>query len=326
MWQFGRLLIGFVLLQLISGIFLIINYINYERSVFFRCLDLWRDFNFRWIIHNLHANGARFIFISLYLHIARGIYYKRFLYNKYAWLRGVRLFIIIIIIAFFGYVLPWGQISYWGVTVITRLLTVVPYIGGNILEFIWGDLLIGQYTLTRFTTLHFLLPFLLLLLIIVHIGILHKTLSSRPVNTNNIYYIKFYYLFIIKDIFFTMLIFLLFIIVCIIAPNIFGDSENYNESNILKTPLHIQPEWYFLFAYSILRRVPNKTGGVLLLLISVVLLYFFPLKNYSTNKISRYIIYIRFIILTFTGAIPVGDPFLIIRQIFGVLYFIGILI
>ena len=315
MWNFGSLLGGFILLQIFSGFMLILNYTNDE--TFNKCLDLFFDFNSRWLLHNTHVNGASVIFILLYCHMWRGLYYNRF--NKTVlWTRGVTLLLITIIVAFLGYVLPWGQISYWGTTVITGLISVIPS-GFEILRYIWGGSVVNYQTLTRFIRLHFITPFIILIVMLIHVSILHRYRSTNVLAIpQSINILEFNPYFLFKDIWVVLLVILFIFISIILGPYVFSEPENWNERDILKTPLHIQPEWYFLFAYAILRSIPNKLGGVLGLISAVTCLFFF--KKKQTGNIY-WLFFTSFLILTFVGAIPVESPFVSLSQVFSIIYF-----
>lgn len=329
-WNIGSILGLCLIIQIRSGFLLVINYINYSKITFAACVHLFTDFNLAWLIHNIHINGATFFSFAMFIHLWRGLYYGRWT-KKLLWVRGVSLFLLNIITAFLGYVLPWGQISYWGTTVITGLFSVLPVVGDYILIYVWGDLVVGERTLTRFIRLHFILPFVILLLIIVHLNLLHIKGSRNSIGiSNNRNKIYFYPLFIIKDLWPLIIIILLLLYFVLLDPNKFGDVENFVEANYIVTPVHIQPEWYFLFAYAILRSIPNKTGGVLALIMSVLIYYLFVICNNNllrndnifVRQILFYIYLSLFILLTYIGAIPVEYPFNLIRTVASFCYFV----
>lgn len=333
-WNIGSILGFCLIVQIRSGFLLVTNYINYFKLTFAACTNLFNNFDLAWLVHNIHTNGASFFFFAIFVHIWRGIYYGRWS-KKLLWTSGVSLFLLNIITAFLGYVLPWGQISYWGTTVITGLFSVLPVVGDYILIYIWGDLVVGETTLTRFIRLHFILPFVILLLIIIHLNLLHIKGSGNSMGiSNNRNKIYFYPLFIIKDLWPLIRILLLLFYFVLLDPNKFGDVENYVEANYIITPVHIQPEWYFLFAYAILRSIPNKTGGVLALVMSVLIYYLFILcnRNWLRNdnifiKQILFYIYLRlFVLLTYIGAIPVEHPFNLIRAVASFCYFTVLII
>lgn len=329
-WNFGSLLGVFLGIQIIRGFFLSIHYCPNIFYAFYSIIHIIQNISNGWLIHNIHINGATFFFICIYLHIGRGIYYKSFSLT-HTWLIGVTIFFISIATAFLGYVLPWGQISFWGATVITNLVSTIPYIGNILVIWIWGGFSINNATLNRFFSLHFILPFIILILVIIHLYFLHLTGSNNPLGTNrNLNKIPFHIYFSYKDLLgFIIIIFLLRIII-LQYPYIFRDPDNFIPANPIITPIHIQPEWYFLFAYAILRSIPNKLGGVIALVISIIILYFLPLIYSSINTLTFYpftqiffFIFINnFILLTWAGAQPIESPYIYIRQSLSILYFI----
>lgn len=329
-WNFGSLLGLFLRVQIIRGFFLSIHYCPNINHAFYRIIHIIQNISNGWLIHNIHINGATFFFICIYAHIGRGMYYKSFLLT-HTWLIGVTIFLISIATAFLGYVLPWGQISFWGATVITNLMSTIPYIGNIIVIWIWGGFSINNATLNRFYSLHFILPFIILILVIIHLYFLHLTGSNNPLGTNrNLHKIPFHIYFSYKDILGFIIIFFFFSIIIFQYPYIFRDPDNFTPANPIITPIHIQPEWYFLFAYAILRSIPSKLGGVIALLISIIILYFLPLMTSTINTLSFYpptqiLYYIfinNFILLTWAGAQPIEPPFIHIRQFLSIIYFI----
>lgn len=276
-----------------------------------------------------------FFFICLYLHVGRGIYYSSYFFH-YTWSVGTLILFIVIATAFIGYVLIWGQISFWAATVITNLLSAIPYLGQLLVQWIWGGFAVDNATLTRFFTFHFLLPFIVAGLSIVHLLFLHQTGSNNPVGINsNLDKIPFHPYFSFKDLFgFTVMMWGLYILV-LTAPYVLGDVENFIPANPLVTPVHIQPEWYFLFAYAILRSIPNKLGGTLALVISIAILFILPVTQvskvrgaqfYPVSKIIFWIILNTVILLTWIGARPAEDPYILVGQTLTILYFIYFLI
>lgn len=331
-WNFGSLLGIFLRIQIIRGFFLSLHYCPNNQLAFTCIIHIIQNISNGWLIHNIHINGASFFFICIYTHIARGIYYNSFkLFNT--WIIGVRIFLISIATAFLGYVLPWGQISYWGATVITNLVSTIPYMGQIIVIWIWGGFSINNATLNRFYSLHFILPFLILIIVIIHLYFLHTTGSSNPLGINSSSYkIPFHIYFSYKDLFGFILFLSIFSIIIFQYPYFFRDPDNFIPANPIITPIHIQPEWYFLFAYAILRSIPNKLGGVLALLISILILYFLPLINpwhNSWRPFSQILFWIfinNFFILTWAGAQVIEDPFITIRQTFSLSYFLYFII
>jgi len=335
-WNYGSLLGIFLFIQIIRGFFLSLHYCPNTIFAFYRIIHIIQNVNNGWLMHNIHINGATFFFICIYIHISRGIFYKSFqLFNT--WIIGISIFLISIATAFLGYVLPWGQISFWGATVITNLVSTIPYIGNIVVIWIWGGFSINNATLNRFFSLHFLLPFIILILVIIHLYFLHSTGSTNPLGTNrNLFKVPFHIYFSFKDLLGFILFLFIFFLIILQYPYTFRDPDNFTPANPIITPIHIQPEWYFLFAYAILRSIPNKLGGVLALLISILILYFLPTIINIPNSISTsfhplnqyiYWIFINiFILLTWAGAQPIEIPYIIIRQILSLIYFIFFII
>lgn len=329
-WNFGSLLGLCLGIQIITGLFLAIHYSANIDIAFNRVVHICRDVNYGWLLRTIHANGASFFFICIYAHIGRGIYYGS--YNLiHTWIIGVIIFFIVIATAFLGYVLPWGQISFWGATVITNLVSAIPYLGKTIVQWLWGGFAVDRATLTRFFALHFLIPFVIAAIVIIHLLFLHQTGSNNPLGLNrNIDKIPFHPYFSFKDLLGFLVIIASLVIITLYNPYILGDPENFTPANPLVTPLHIQPEWYFLFAYAILRSIPNKLGGVIALVISIAILFFIPFTEkkkfqsnqfYPLNKILFWTIVSTVILLTWIGARPVEDPYIITGQILTIIYF-----
>lgn len=330
-WNFGSLLGLCLILQIATGLFLSIHYTADTTLAFSSVNHICRDVNYGWLLRTLHANGASFFFICIYLHVGRGIYYGSYKY-LYTWMVGVILFFLTIGTAFIGYVLPWGQISFWGATVITNLLSAIPYIGTELVQWLWGGFAVDNATLVRFFSFHFLFPFIIAAFTIIHLLFLHQTGSNNPLGINrNSDKIPFHPYFSFKDIFGFVIILIFLIFLTLIAPYILGDPDNFIPANPLVTPPHIQPEWYFLFAYAILRSIPNKLGGVIALVISIAILFILPFTNkftfqrrqfYPINQILFWIITITVVLLTWIGARPVEDPYILTGQLLTVIYFL----
>nr|YP_003934387.1 cytochrome b [Phrynoderma hexadactylum]BAJ21266.1 cytochrome b [Phrynoderma hexadactylum] len=330
MWNFGSLLGLCLIIQIATGLFLAMHYTADTTLAFSSVAHICRDVNNGWLLRNLHANGASFFFICIYLHIGRGLYYGSFLFKE-TWNIGVILLFLVMATAFVGYVLPWGQMSFWGATVITNLLSAAPYIGTNLVQWIWGGFSVDNATLTRFFSFHFILPFLIAGMSMIHLLFLHQTGSSNPTGLNqNLDKVPFHPYFSYKDILgFTLMIGALAGL-STFAPNLLGDPDNFIPANPLVTPPHIKPEWYFLFAYAILRSIPNKLGGVLALLSSIIVLFLVPLIHTSKQrslifrpfaKIFFWALIANTLILTWIGGQPVEDPFIMIGQVASFLYF-----
>nr|APX39784.1 cytochrome b [Longitarsus exsoletus] len=331
LWNFGSLLGVCLMVQILTGLFLAMHYCPNIELAFNSVIHICRDVNYGWLLRTLHANGASFFFICLYTHIGRGMYYSS--YNmKETWLIGVTIFFITMATAFLGYVLPWGQMSFWGATVITNLMSAIPYLGNMLVQWIWGGFAVDNATLTRFFTFHFILPFIVFALMIIHLLFLHQTGSSNPIGVNsNIDKIPFHPYFTFKDILGMTIMLFSLIFLTLSNPYLLGDPDNFIPANPLVTPIHIQPEWYFLFAYAILRSIPNKLGGVIALVMSIAILYFLPIFNkkkfssnqfYPINKMLFWNLLTIIILLTWIGARPVEDPYILTGQILTMLYFL----
>jgi len=330
-WNFGSLLGLCLIIQVLTGLFLAIHYTADIQLAFNRVNHICRDVNYGWLLRILHANGASFFFICIFLHIGRGIYYNSYLYI-YTWNVGIVILFIVIGTAFIGYVLPWGQISFWGATVITNLVSAIPYLGNDIVQWLWGGFAVDNATLTRFFTFHFIIPFIVIALTIIHLLFLHQTGSNNPLGINrNIDKINFHPYLSIKDIIGFIFLIILLVLLSLWNPYLLGDPDNFIPANPIVTPPHIQPEWYFLFAYAILRSIPNKLGGVIALVISIVILFIIPivhirkfqgLQFYPINQIIFWCYVTILALLTWAGAIPVEAPYIIISQILTVIYFL----
>nr|YP_009240871.1 cytochrome b [Pseudargyria interruptella]AJZ71901.1 cytochrome b [Pseudargyria interruptella] len=329
-WNFGSLLALCLIIQILTGLFLTMYYTANIELAFYSVNYICRNVNYGWLIRTLHANGASLFFICIYMHIGRGIYYESF-NLKNTWMIGVIILFLLMATAFMGYVLPWGQMSFWGATVITNLLSAIPYLGNTLVNWIWGGFAIDNATLTRFYTFHFILPFIILMMTMIHLLFLHQTGSNNPLGINsNLDKIPFHPFFTFKDLIGFIMISFTLVILTLTNPYLLGDPDNFIPANPLVTPIHIQPEWYFLFAYAILRSIPNKLGGVIALVMSILILIILPftfnkkmqgIQFYPLNQILFWMMVTTIILLTWIGARPVEDPYVITGQILTIMYF-----
>lgn len=330
-WNYGSLLGLCLVMQTATGLFLSIHYVPNTELAFISVAHIIRDVNYGWLIRAAHANGASIFFLFLYIHSGRGLYYNS--YNlKETWIIGVVILILTIAAAFTGYVLPWGQIRFWGATVITNIFSAIPYIGQILVEWVWGGFAVDNATLNRFFSFHFLIPFILMGASAAHIIFLHQTGSNNPIGINSDSdRIPFHLYFSIKDLLGYSLALTIFILLILFTPNLFTDPENFLNANPLTTPIHIQPEWYFLWLYAILRSIPNKLGGVVALAIALVILIVPPFTRpwnktgtrfYPINQLIFWLIVGSWLILTWIGARPVETPYILIGQLATAIYFL----
>lgn len=335
-WNFGSILGLILVTQILTGFFLSLHYKTDRTLAFESVISIIHNINIGWIIRAIHSNGARLFFFCIYTHMARGLYYNSY-YNTFTWLSGSLIYLLSIITAFLGYVLPWGQISFWGATVITNLITIIPYIGEFIVIWLWGGFSVNAPTLNRFFGLHFLIPLLIAALIMVHLIFLHEKGSSNPLGTfsTSESKIKFAPYYVWKDILGFLVFFFILKLLTHFYLLIFLDPVNWIKANSLKTPLHIQPEWYFLFAYAILRTFTSKLAGVIALLLSILILFYLPFFSSKSIIINKSFIPLRkilfwifirsFLCLTCLGSLPASGIYIFLRQIFTFIYFSSVL-
>jgi len=337
LWNFGSLLAVCLAIQILTGVFLAMHYQPHVDFAFNSVEHIMRDVNNGWILRYIHANVASFFFIFVYMHIGRGLYYGSYKSPRIlVWSIGVIIFILMMATAFLGYVLPYGQMSLWGATVITNLLSAIPVFGQDIVELIWGGFSVSNATLNRFFSLHYLLPFLLAALVIAHLIALHVHGSSNPngVSSNgDRYAIHPYFMF--KDLVTIFLFFLVLSIIVFYYPNLLGHSDNYIPANPMSTPASIVPEWYLLPYYAILRSIPNKLLGVIAMFGSLLILLILPLVDYSrirgnqfrpAMKLAFWFFIVDFIILIWIGSQHPNTPYLEIGQFATAFYFFWFLI
>jgi len=332
-WSFGSTAGLCLVIQILTGIFLAMHYSPHIDLAFNSVEHIMSDVNNGWLIRYLHANGASMFFIVVYCHIFRGLYYGSYMYPRgRLWASGVIIFLLMMATAFMGYVLPWGQMSFWGATVITNLFSAVPFVGADIVEWLWGGFSVGNATLNRFFSLHYLMPFVIAGLVIVHLSLLHNDGSNNPLGIGtNVDTVSFYPYFYVKDLFAFFLLVLMFSFFIVFYPNILGHSDNYIPANPLSTPAHIVPEWYFLPFYAILRSIPDKLGGVIAMISAILILLLLPIINTSEVRSSKFrpifsfaywFLVSDFLILGWIGQKPVESPYIEIGMAATIFYFI----
>lgn len=336
-YNFGFLSMFFLLLQIVTGIVLAMFYNANIEVAFGVVISTTTEIYYGWWLRSLHSNGASFFFLVVYIHMARGLYYGSYVYpRQLLWVSGALIWLLMIATAFLGYILPWGQMSFWGAMVITNLLGAIPFVGGDLVYLLWGGFSIGNATLQRFYSLHFTLPFVILLITFLHFILLHEYGSNNPLGittvTDNIPFIPYYG---IKDVFSIVLVLFLFLFFIYYYPDALGHSDNYIEANALVTPAHIVPEWYFLPLYAVLRSVPNKLFGVFLILLYIICIFLLPfyskayIRSGSFRPIYGSIIWLFIfvcLLLGWIGGLPVIYPFYQLGQLLTVAYFFILLI
>jgi ubiquinol-cytochrome c reductase cytochrome b/c1 subunit len=331
-YSFGSLVGIFFAIQILTGIFLAMHYTAHTSYAFASVVHIMTDVKNGYLLRYMHANGASMVFILIYIHIGRGLYYRSYIYNRrHLWWSGIVIFLLMMATAFIGYVLPWGQMSFWGATVITSLVTAVPFVGESIAYWVWGGFSVSNATLIRFFSLHYLLPFVITGIIFIHLILLHTVTSTNPAQVSSPDKISFHPYFTFKDLFALTAALLFFLILVHFYPNVLGHSDNFIPANPLVTPPHIVPEWYFTPFYAILRSCPNKLGGVIFMLAAILILFIIPFYKIPVNSIvpplsaSHKVMFWLFVAIFFTllflGGKPATAPYVVASQFFTFAYF-----
>jgi len=332
-WSFGSLAAICLGVQLVTGIILAMHYTPHIDYAFLSVEHIMRDVNYGWLLRYLHANGASMFFIVVYLHIFRGIYYSSYTYpREMVWNTGVVIYILMMAAAFMGYVLPWGQMSLWGATVITNMFSAIPVFGKYIVHLLWGGFSVDNATLNRFFSLHYLIPFIIAAMASLHVVLKQIDGSSNPIGVQlNHDQLQFHPYFTFKDFLVFVLFFIFFSVFVFYYPNVLGHADNYIPANPMVTPPHIVPEWYFLPFYAILRSIPDKLGGVIAMAGAILVLFALPFLNKSNIRSSWFrpmykpfiwVFVSTWLILGWIGGELVETPYLEIGQIFTVIYFL----
>src|SRR5215813_8830053 len=338
-WNFGSLA-GFMLAaQIVTGIVLAMHYTNHVTLAFDSVEKIMRDVNSGWLLRYMHMNGASFFFIAVYIHIFRGLYYGSYKApRELLWILGVVILLLMMATAFMGYVLPWGQMSFWGATVITNLFSAIPVVAQSIVDWLWGGFAIDNPTLNRFYALHYLLPFVIVGVVALHVVALHVHGSNNPLGIDPKGpqdTVPFHPYYTMKDGFGVVVFLIIYAGFSFFSPNFMGDAANYIEANPLVTPTHIVPEWYFLPFYAILRAVPDKLGGVIAMFGAIAVLFVLPWLDTSRvrsctfrpiYKWFMFVLVIDVIILGWCGANPPAGFFIPLSQLATVYYFFHFLI
>lgn len=336
-WNYGFLALIVLALQMATGIFLAMHYVPHSSMAFASVEHILRDVHYGWLLRYTHANGASFFFAVLYIHIFRGLYYASYMApREWTWLLGVLLFFLLILTAFIGYVLPWGQMSLWGATVITNLASAIPLIGPSIVKWLWGGYAVSHATLVRFFSLHYLLPFIVLGVSLIHLQFLHVNGSSNPLglasNSSSVVLVPY---FLLKDGFGLIVLLASLIALVGFASELLAHSDNSIEANPLVTPLHIVPEWYFLPFYAILRSIPHKLFGVIAMISAILLLGVLPwlssriIRSPCFLPLSRFLwwaLLVCWLLLGWLGGMPVEAPYVLLGQLISAYYFLHFLL
>nr|YP_007890602.1 cytochrome b [Histiona aroides]AGH24096.1 apocytochrome b [Histiona aroides] len=336
-WNFGFLAAMCLIVQIVTGIFLAMHYTPHVDLAFISVEHIMRDVNYGWLIRYLHANGASMFFIAVFIHIFRGLYYGSYAApREHVWLIGVTIFFIMMGTAFMGYVLPWGQMSFWGATVITNLASAIPFVGENIVYWLWGGFSVDNATLNRFFSIHYLLPFAIAALVLVHLILLHQDGSNNPLGiSSKMDKVPFYPYYYVKDLLGIVAFAVFFAVIVFFYPNLLGHPDNYIEANPLVTPAHIVPEWYFLPFYAILRSIPDKLGGVFAMVAAILILFALPFISTSDIRSSQFrpfhrkmfwLLVVDCVILGWIGGNVPETPYVEIGRIATAFYFLYFLV
>jgi len=333
-WNFGSLALVCLVVQILTGLFLTMHYKPDAHLAFDSIQHIMRDVEWGWLLRYTHMVGAHFFFIVVYIHIFRGLYFGSYKQpREVLWGLGVIILFLMIITAFMGYVLPWGQMSYWGATVITNLLSVIPFVGNNVVVWLWGGYSVGDPTLNRFFALHFLMPFVIFAVVFLHLWALHHKKSNNPLGIDlkkQTDYVPFHPYYTIKDTFGLGVYLMFFLGMVFYAPNILGHTDNYIPANPMVTPAHIVPEWYFLPFYAILRAIPNKLLGVVAMVAAILILFALPWLDKSKVRAATFrpiykqvywIFFANCFVLGWVGANPPEGIYVLIGQVSTAIYF-----
>jgi ubiquinol-cytochrome c reductase cytochrome b subunit len=338
-WNFGSLAGIMLVTMIVTGVVLAMHYTPHVDYAFQSVERIMRDVNYGWLVRYLHMNGASMFFIVTYIHIFRGLYYGSYKSpRELLWMLGVVILILMMATAFMGYVLPWGQMSFWGATVITNLFSAIPFVGESIVTWLWGGFSVDNPTLNRFYSLHYLLPFLIVGVVVLHLVALHRFGSNNPLGIDTKGpqdTLPFHPYYTAKDMFGLGVFLIVYALIVFFAPNLFGEPDNYIPANPLATPPHIVPEWYFLPFYAILRAVPNKLGGVVLMFSSILVLFVLPWLDRSPVRSGRFrpvfriffwILVLDTLVLGVVGANPPEGNWILFGRIATIWYFVHFLI
>ena len=339
-WTFGGILTFFLIIQIITGLVLAMHYVAHADLAFGSVEHIMRNVNYGWLIRYVHANGASMFFLAVYIHIFRSLYYGSYKSpREIIWILGMIIYILMMAAAFMGYVLPWGQMSFWGATVITNLFSAIPLVGESIVTWLWGGYSVDNPTLTRFFSLHYLFPFLIFGLVILHIWALHVPGNNNPIGIDlkkpSKDTVPFHPYIVIKDLFALLIFLIVFAFFVFYSPNILGHADNYIEANPMVTPSHIVPEWYLLPFYAILRSIPDKLFGVIAMFAAIFVLVILPWLD--TSKVRSAIfrpLYKQFYwflvidvsVLGYVGAMPAEGLYLLVARVATAYYFLHFLI